>query len=46
MCDFLMQLELTKFVASNRPLIAATKASERIVTIINGLLVSATPAQV
>lgn len=43
---YLMQLELVKFVASNKPLIAGVKVSERVMAIINSLLISTMPAQV
>lgn len=42
----LMQLELIRFIASDKPLIAAHKVSERTVTIIENLLQSPIPAQV
>ncbi|KAK7397264.1 hypothetical protein VNO78_18431 [Psophocarpus tetragonolobus] len=38
-------LELIRFVSSYKPLIAATKVSEKIDTIIKGLLISTTPTQ-
>lgn len=41
-----MQLELIRFIASDNPLIAAHKVSERTVTIIENLLQSPIPAQV
>lgn len=41
-----MQLELIKFIASYKPLIAGIKVSERIDTIIKTLLLSSMPAQV
>jgi hypothetical protein len=41
-----MQLELIRFVASYKPLIASAKVSERIITIIKHLLLSQMPAQV
>lgn len=43
---YLMQLELVKFVASNKPLIAGVKVSERVMAIVNSLLISTMPAQV
>lgn len=41
-----MQLELIRFVASDKPIIAATKVSERIMAIINNMLLISVPAQV
>ncbi|GFZ02831.1 ARM repeat superfamily protein [Actinidia rufa] len=38
-------LELIRFVASIKPLVAASKVSERIITIIKGILLAAVPAQ-
>ncbi|GAY54124.1 hypothetical protein CUMW_154260 [Citrus unshiu] len=38
-------LELVKFVASNKPLVAGVKVSERVMAIINSLLISTMPAQ-
>lgn len=38
-------LELVKFVASNKPLVAGVKVSERVMAIINNLLISTMPAQ-
>lgn len=38
-------LELVKFVASNKPLIAGVKVSERVMAIVNSLLISTMPAQ-
>lgn len=46
MCDLLMQLELVRFVASYKPLIAGAKVSERSIAIIKHLLLSQMPAQV
>lgn len=46
MCDLLMQLELVRFVASYKPLIAGAKVSERTIAIIKHLLLSQMPAQV
>ncbi|THG12652.1 hypothetical protein TEA_029225 [Camellia sinensis var. sinensis] len=40
-----MQLELIRFVASVKPFIAASKVSERIITIIQSILLAAVPAQ-
>lgn len=42
----LMQLELIRFIASDKPLVAARKVSERTVTIIENVLQSPIPAQV
>lgn len=41
-----MQLELIKFIASYKPLIAAIKVSERTDTIVKRVLLSSMPAQV
>lgn len=41
-----MQLELIRFIASDKPLVAARKVSERTVTIIENVLQSPIPAQV
>jgi hypothetical protein len=46
MCNLLMQLELVKFVASYKPLIAGAKVSERTIAIIKHLSLSQMPAQV
>lgn len=41
-----MQMELIRFVASSKPVVAATKVSERIIKIIKVLLLDPTSAQV
>lgn len=41
-----MQLELIRFVASDKPVIAATKVSERIMAILKSMLLIPVPAQV
>lgn len=41
-----MQMELIRFVASSKPVVAATKVSERIIKIIKILLLDPTSAQV
>ena len=46
MLEPVMQLELIRFVASIKPLVAASKVSERIITIIKSILLAAVPAQV
>lgn len=46
MCDFLVQSELMRLVASFKPLIASAKISERIFSIIKSLVVSPMPVQV
>ena len=46
MHELLLQLELARFVASDKPLVAAIKVSERIATIIKSLLISPISAQV
>ncbi|GMP40616.1 hypothetical protein CsSME_00010991 [Camellia sinensis var. sinensis] len=42
---YLQQLELIRFVASVKPFIAASKVSERIIMIIQSILLAAVPAQ-
>jgi len=46
MNGLLKQLELIRFVSSYKPVIAATKVSEKIDTVIKGFLVSPAPTQV
>lgn len=41
-----VQLDLVKFIASHKPLVASTKISERIITLIKDLLASPVPLQV